>query len=162
MKQFLDQAAREHDERVLKVTAAQKLRRLKYFQGDSSGNLFPRPVYEQPPQEQRSMMLQHRRKLVATNVSDLGLMDESDDAFNFAALCRGEEMRSRELVASLSCWLDNRDQPWLIIQVRMEDNGTLCSPCCNYYQKSRIRETPTLSTDADSSTDTIKILTLLT
>ena len=134
VKQFLDQAAREHDERVLKVTAAQKPRRLNYLQGDSSGNLFPRPVYEQPPQEQRSMMLQHRRKLVATNVSDLGLMDESDDAFNFAALCRGEEMRSRELVASLSCWLDTRDQPWLIIQVRMGDNEALRCPC-SYLKK---------------------------
>jgi len=102
VQSFLDQAAREHDDRVLK--------------GDSSGDLFPRPVYEQSPQEQRSIMLQHRRNLVATNVSDLRNMDHSDDAFNFAALCRGEEMRSRVLLDSLSCWLDSGSHPWLRIQ----------------------------------------------
>ena len=81
--------------------------------------MFPRPVYEEPPQEQRSNMLRYikllfvevandfvtwlpckvnisrsRRKMVARNISDLSLMDQTDDAFNFAALCRGEEMRA--------------------------------------------------------------------
>lgn len=102
VQQFLDHAAKEHDERVMK--------------GDQSGNLFPKPVYEQPPQEQRSYMLRNRRKLVARNVSDLGLMNESDDAFNFAALCRGEEMRAQALVDELTCWYDSRSDPWLIIQ----------------------------------------------
>ena len=93
---------------------------LSFLQGESSGNLFPRPVYEEPPQEQRSNMLRcikllfvevandfvtwlpckvnisrSRRKMVARNISDLSLMDQTDDAFNFAALCRGEEMRAQ-------------------------------------------------------------------
>ena len=107
VKQFLDHAAKEHDERVLK--------------GESSGNLFPRPVYEEPPQEQRSNMLRTRRKMVARNVSDLSLMDQTDDAFNFAALCRGEEMRAQALISSLSCWFDSRNEPWLKLQpVRVE------------------------------------------
>jgi len=107
VKQFLDHAAKEHDERVLK--------------GESSGNLFPRPVYEEPPQEQRSNMLRSRRKMVARNVSDLSRMDQTDDAFNFAALCRGEEMRAQALISSLSCWFDSRNEPWLMLQpVRVE------------------------------------------
>ena len=107
VKQFLDHAAKEHDERVLK--------------GESSGNLFPRPVYEEPPQEQRSNMLRSRRKMVARNVSDLSRMDQTDDAFNFAALCRGEEMRAQALISSLSCWFDSRNEPWLLLQpVRVE------------------------------------------
>ena len=107
VKQFLDHAAKEHDERVLK--------------GESSGNLFPRPVYEEPPQEQRSNMLRSRRKMVARNVSDLSRMDQTDDAFNFAALCRGEEMRAQALISSLSCWVDSRNEPWLLLQpVRVE------------------------------------------
>ena len=60
---------------------------------------------------------------MATNVSDLRNMDHSDDAFNFAALCRGEEMRSRVLLDSLSCWLDSGSHPWLRIQVTEEWPG---------------------------------------
>ena len=41
----------QHDERVMK--------------GEQNGNLFPKPVYEEPPQEQRARMVQSRRKKVA-------------------------------------------------------------------------------------------------
>ena len=59
--------------------------------------------------------------MVARNVSDLSRMDQTDDAFNFAALCRGEEMRAQALISSLSCWFDSRNEPWLKLQpVRVE------------------------------------------
>ena len=48
VQQFLDHAAKEHDERVMA--------------GESSGNLFPRPVYEEPPQEQRAKLVQSLRE----------------------------------------------------------------------------------------------------
>ena len=101
--QFLDHAAKEHDERVMA--------------GEANGNLFPRPVYEEPPQEQRSKLVQSRvlraRARVATNRSELGLLDPSDDGWNFAALCRGEELRAR-LPHILRCRHEtSRGQTWL-------------------------------------------------
>ena len=103
VQQFLDHAAKEHDERVMA--------------GESSGNLFPRPVYEEPPQEQRSKLVQSRvlraRAKVAANHSQLGLLEPSDDGWNFAALCRGEELRS-ELPHLLRCRHETRGgQTWL-------------------------------------------------
>ena len=79
VKQFLDHAAKEHDDRL--------------GRGQGTGDLFPRPVHEEPPQEQRSRMVQGRMNRVATNRSELGLLSPSDDGWNFAALCRGEELR---------------------------------------------------------------------
>ena len=35
------------------------------MKGENNGNLFPRPVYEEPPQEQRARMVQSRKKRVA-------------------------------------------------------------------------------------------------
>jgi len=101
VQQFLDHAAKEHDERVMK--------------GEQNGNLFPKPVYEEPPQEQRARMVQSRKKKVAKDISELGLIDHNDDAFNFAALCRGEEMRG-EIVHKLKCYHDTRDDPWFSLQ----------------------------------------------
>ena len=85
--------------------------------GERGGNLFPRPVYEEPPQEQRSKLVQSRvlrgRARVAANHSELGLLEPSDDGWNFAALCRGEELRAR-LPHILRCRLETRrGQPWL-------------------------------------------------
>ena len=58
---------------------------------------------------------------MARNTSDLAMMDPTDEAFNFAALCRGEEMRARGVMDSLTCWLDHRTHPYLLIQpVRVE------------------------------------------
>ena len=53
VRQFLDHAAKEHDDRLSK--------------GEGTGDLFPRPVYEEPPQEQRSRMIRGRLNRVATN-----------------------------------------------------------------------------------------------
>jgi hypothetical protein len=47
--------------------------------------------------------------------SELGLIDHNDDAFNFAALCRGEEMRG-EIIHKLKCYHDNRGDPWFTLQ----------------------------------------------
>ena len=83
--------------------------------GEENGNLFPRPVYEEPPQEQRSKLVQSRvvRARVASNHSELGLLESNDDGWNFAALCRGEELRPR-LPHLLRCHLETRGgQTWL-------------------------------------------------
>ena len=103
LEQFLDHAAKEHDERVMA--------------GEKDGNLFPPPVYETPPQEQRSQLVQSRvvraRARVAANQSQLGLLEPSDDGWNFAALCRGEELRA-ELPHLLRCRHETRrGQVWL-------------------------------------------------
>ena len=100
VRQFLDHAAKEHDERLRS--------------GDRLGDLFPRPVFEEPPQEQRSRMVRGRLNRVATNRSELGLLSPNDDGWNFAALCRGEELRPR-LPHLLRCREDTRPQlpAWL-------------------------------------------------
>jgi len=91
VQQFLDHAAKEHDDRVMA--------------GERNGNLFPRPVYEEPPQEQRSKLIASLPKRVANNYSEIGLLQPSDDGWNFAALCRGEELRDT-LPHTLKCHLD--------------------------------------------------------
>lgn len=53
--------------------------------------------------------------------SELGLIDHNDDAFNFAALCRGEEMRG-DIVHKLKCYHDTRNDPWFKLQpVKVEE-----------------------------------------
>ena len=52
---------------------------------------------------------------ISRDISELGLIDHNDDAFNFAALCRGEEMRG-EIVHKLKCYHDTRDDPWFSLQ----------------------------------------------
>ena len=73
-------------------------------------------MYEEPPQEQRSKLVQSRLAVsrVASNQSELGLLHPSDDGWNFAALCRGEELRP-VLPHLLTCHLDTGpDSPaWL-------------------------------------------------
>ena len=50
---------------------------------------------------------------MATNRSELGLLEPSDDGWNFAALCRGEELRAR-LPHVLRCRHEtSRGQVWL-------------------------------------------------
>ena len=49
------------------------------------------------------------------DISELGLIDHNDDAFNFAALCRGEEMRG-DIIHKLKCYHDTRNDPWFKLQ----------------------------------------------
>jgi len=99
VRQFLDHAAKEHDERVMK--------------GEQGGNLYPRPVYQEAPLEQRHKMVSSRSVKVARNSSDLNKFDQVDDSANFGALCRGEEVR---VGAKLTCRLDHRNHPFLYLQ----------------------------------------------
>jgi len=109
VQQFLDHAAKEHDERVLK--------------GERSGNLFPKPVYEEPPVEQRNKLTMDRRDSyrVAGNYSELGLLDSTDDANNFAALCRGEQLVKTG--QKLWCYYDTRKNPFFLYSAH-EGGGT--------------------------------------
>jgi len=100
VRQFLDHAAKEHDERVLR--------------GEKSGNLFPRPVYQEAPQGQRTKMITRQTK-IARNDTDLSNLDFQDDSFNFGSLCRGKEMRKGR-AARLTCRYDHRDQPLFFLQ----------------------------------------------
>ena len=53
--------------------------------------------------------------VISRDISELGLIDHNDDAFNFAALCRGEEMRG-EIIHKLKCYHDTRNDPWFSLQ----------------------------------------------
>ena len=79
---FLDHAAKTHDEKVMK--------------GERGPNLFPKPVYEIPPLEQREMLYEQTRKRLIENVTRPHLVTgHQDDIPRFNALCRGEELRVR-------------------------------------------------------------------
>ena len=135
VQQFLDHAASEHDERVMG--------------GDRSGNLFPRPVYEEPPQEQRSKLVQSRRErmVVASNHSQLGLLDPNTDGWNFGALCRGEELRT-ELPHVLKCRLEARHGhpalrlgPAMVEEVHREPDITVYHNIISPRELQNIRNT---------------------
>ena len=99
VKQFLVHAAEEHDDRVMA--------------GERNSNLFPKPVYEEPPTHQRTKISQSVVHHVANNRSELKLK-KVDDGWNFAALCRGEELRDK-LPHVLTCHIDTRghSHAWL-------------------------------------------------
>ena len=65
---------------------------LHLFGNSRSGNLFPRPVTETPPQEQRQLLVRPRTRVAETR-AEAALLGPADDGWNFAALCRGEELR---------------------------------------------------------------------
>ena len=80
----------QHDERVLK--------------GERSPNLFPKPVYEEPPFQQRETIFKNQRIDFHRNLTRLARAIESGnrnqeslmkemDVPRFKALCRGEELR---------------------------------------------------------------------
>ena len=83
LQQFLDHAAKTHDEKVL--------------QGEKNPHLFPRPVYEESPTEQRSRMYVATREKLQTQAAraeaKVVAAPPDDDTVRFNALCRGEELR---------------------------------------------------------------------
>ena len=134
---------------------------MSLLQGESSGNLFPRPVYEEPPQEQRSNMLRYIKLLFV----EVLLASLQSEYFKVSAEDGGQEhlrleldgpdrrclqlrrplprrgdassgmmlfyiilnikyyfislyitMRAQALISSLSCWLDSRNEAWLLLQ----------------------------------------------
>jgi len=110
---FLDHAAKQHDERVLK--------------GERGPNLFPKPVHEEPPFQQRETIFKNQRIQFHRNLTLLAQATESGhrnqhklmeqmDLPRFKALCRGEELRPLHLVGQLKCHFDHRDDPFFLLQ----------------------------------------------
>lgn len=80
MQQYLNHAAKTHDQRVMK--------------GETGPNLFPKPVYEEPPMEQRSKLYDSQREKLMENITNPNVVkNNEDDIPRFNALCRGEELR---------------------------------------------------------------------
>ena len=84
----------KHDERVLK--------------GERGPNLFPKPVHEEPPFQQRETIFKNQRIQFHRNLTLLAQATESGhrnqhklmeqmDLPRFKALCRGEELRVRQI-----------------------------------------------------------------
>lgn len=101
MQTFLDHAAQLHDDRVMK--------------GERDINLFPKPVFEEPPMQQREKIYAHTMKRLMQNDTDSAdVVTETfeDDLPRFNALCRGEELRPQKYVAKLKCYFSHRDDPY--------------------------------------------------
>lgn len=96
---FIDLAAKTHDERVLN--------------GEKDPNLFPKPVYEEPPFQQREKIHQSTHEKLMKNLSSPHLVhDNEDDIPRFNALCRGEELRTPAYVATLKCFYSHQGDPY--------------------------------------------------
>ena len=90
INKLIDTSFFQHDERVLK--------------GERGPNLFPKPVYEEPPFTQREHIYKNQRIEFHRNLTELSqaiksghrnqdkLMEQMDLP-RFKALCRGEELR---------------------------------------------------------------------
>jgi hypothetical protein len=77
-----------------------------------------RPLNEKPASEQRQMMIRNRKYNVGKHISPM------DDAANFNALCRGEDLIGTKIRAQLKCWLDTRKQPYFyLMPVKIEQNN---------------------------------------
>ena len=65
VQSFLDHAGKVHDTKVLK--------------GDQTmmGNLFPKPVYEESPTEQRMKMINNQKQIIKKNLTSLVKYDET-------------------------------------------------------------------------------------
>ena len=85
VQQFLDHAAKIHDTKVLN--------------GERSPDLFPKPVYEESPYDQRERLNNEIRKQFEANRTT-SVQLEDYDMPRFAALCRGEELRVSMIVES--------------------------------------------------------------
>lgn len=71
-------------------------RRRQVMNGEGGPNLFPKPVHEEPPLEQRAKMQQRERESHLTGNWSKRLPDadhKNTDVPRFNALCRGEELR---------------------------------------------------------------------
>ncbi len=78
VQKFLDHAAKVHDTKVLN--------------GEKSNELFPKPVYEESPYDQREKVILEARRKFQENITSLIKM-ETFDVPRYNALCRGEELR---------------------------------------------------------------------
>ena len=78
VQQFLDHAAKVHDTKVLN--------------GERSPELFPKPVYEEAPFDQREKVILQTREKFQKNITSLVRFDAYDIP-RYNALCRGEELR---------------------------------------------------------------------
>lgn len=90
VQSFLDHAAKVHDTKVLK--------------GEKSPELFPKPVYEEAPFDQREKVILETRQKFQKNVTSM-VKFEAYDIARYNALCRGEELRDVKYVAKLRCRL---------------------------------------------------------
>ena len=90
----------QHDSRVLK--------------GEKGPNLFPKPVYDEPPFEQRRKMYEIHDIEFAKNMTKV--QTEAMDYPRYKALCRGEELRPMAYVAKLKCYLSSRNDPYFRLQ----------------------------------------------
>lgn len=104
VQKFLDHAAKVHDEKVLK--------------GVKSPDLFPKPVYEESPFDQREKMVIENRRMFEKNHTAMVKLDVLDMP-RYHALCRGEELR-----VSLLCLFEVRKLnlmgAWKIIPITFE------------------------------------------
>jgi len=105
VQSFLDHAAKVHDTKVLK--------------GEKSKQLFPKPVYEEAPFDQREKVIQGMRDEFHRNVTNMVKVENFDiDRFN--ALCRGEELRDVKYVAKLRCRLKGTDPYYKLAPIKEE------------------------------------------
>lgn len=74
-----------------------------------SERTFQLPLNEIPATEQRQQLIRNRRYRLGKHISP------PDDAANFNALCRGEQLLSDAETARLRCWYDNRKQPFFYL-----------------------------------------------
>lgn len=100
VQSFLDHAGKVHDTKVLKGERTEV------------GQLFPKPVYEEPPTEQRMKMINSQKQIIKKNLTSLVKYDEAIDIPRFNALCRGEELRPLNYVAKLKCYLKHNNDPF--------------------------------------------------
>jgi len=101
--------------------------------GERGPNLFPKPVYEEPPFTQREHIYRNQRIEFHRNLTVLSQAIESGhrnqeklmeqmDLPRFKALCRGEELRPLHLVGRMKCRLDHRDNPFYYLKpIKVEE-----------------------------------------
>ena len=99
VQQFLDHAAKIHDNKILNG------------EKNSRGELFPKPVYQEAPYDQREKIINEQKKIIRKNLTSLVKYDEAIDIPRFNALCRGEELRPTAYVAKLKCHLKDFGDP---------------------------------------------------
>ena len=65
-----------------------------FITGEKSPQLFPKPVYEEAPFDQREKVIQENKEAFQKNVTSM-IKYEKYDIERFNALCRGDELRVR-------------------------------------------------------------------
>ena len=74
VQSFLDHAGKVHDTKVLKGERTEV------------GQLFPKPVYEEPPTEQRMKMINNQKQIIKKNLTSLVKYDEAIGMQNHAGI----------------------------------------------------------------------------